>query len=71
VAVDDEHREVWIEDTCLLLNRLDYRALLNAILTTETRLHGFRSICPMHDEDAPAEPTINIQAPAPLRFCWN
>jgi hypothetical protein len=69
VTVDDECREVWVENVCLPLDRRDYRALLNAVLTTETRLHGFRSMQPA--EEADPEPAITYCAPAPLRFCWN
>jgi hypothetical protein len=50
VQVDDEVREVWIENACLSLNHREYRALLNAALTTETRLHGFRPQKPPQDK---------------------
>ncbi len=69
VAVDSDLRDVWIEDTCLTLDWRDYRSLLNATLTTETRLHGFRA--PRQPQDEAAEPTICYCAPAPLRFYWN
>jgi hypothetical protein len=69
VTVDDEYREVWVEAVCLSLNRRDYRALLNAVLTTETRLHGFRT--KQQEEEVDSEPTITYSAPPPLRFCWN
>lgn len=42
VQVDDERAEVWIQDTCLTLAWRDYAKLLNAMLTSETRLHGIR-----------------------------
>jgi hypothetical protein len=46
VHVDDDLRELWLEGRCITLTRADYRALLNAALTTETRLHGFRDTQP-------------------------
>jgi len=42
VHLDEEHVELWIKDTCLQLTWRDYAKLLNALLTSETRLHGIR-----------------------------
>jgi len=70
VQVDDDVREVWVDRTCLSLNQRDYRALLNAALTTETRLHGFRPQKP------PQEKVVIHPIPLIRRFrqtpvCWN
>lgn len=70
VQVDDDFREVWIENTCLSLTSREYRALLNAALTTETRLHGFRTP-DQEGESTTAESSIIYRAPRPIRFCWN
>jgi hypothetical protein len=70
VQVDDDVREIWIGKTCLSLNSADYRALLNAALTTETRLHGFRPPAPPLEKIA-IQPVATMRAPRPARPCWN
>lgn len=70
VQVDDDYRDVWINDTCLTLTRGDYRVLLNAVLTTETRLHGFRAPEQQAVPLAP-EPTTFYALPATTEFHRN
>jgi hypothetical protein len=50
VHVDDDVREIWMGTEFITLSANDYRALLNAALTTETRLHGFRDASPDSSE---------------------
>jgi hypothetical protein len=40
VRIDNDSQEVWIQETCLMLGRREFRALLNAVLSTKTRLYG-------------------------------
>lgn len=40
VRVDAATQEVWLADDCLLLSSREFRALLNAALSTQTRLYG-------------------------------
>ncbi len=70
VQVDDELREVWIENTCLSLNHREYRALLNAALRTETRLHGFRAPDQKRQETFNELSTL-YRLPRPIQFSWN
>lgn len=68
VQVDEDLREVWIEDSCILVNRHEYRALLNAALRTETRLHGFHTM----QQDNSGERLLTLyRIPRPTRACWN
>lgn len=72
VQVDDELREVWIKDSCLTLGRDEYRALLNAVLTTETRLHGFRVPEPKpHGLGLHVQTIATIRPPRPTCPYWN
>jgi len=70
VQVDDDLREVWIENTCLSLTRREYRALLNATLTTETRLNGFSTL-EQQDEEVCNTLSAFYHAPRPIAFNWN
>ena len=40
VRVDEGMQEIWLADSCLLLSLREFRALLNAALSTMTRLYG-------------------------------
>jgi hypothetical protein len=46
VRVDRELHEVWIANECLTLHQREFRLLLNAALSTETRLHGVMKSTP-------------------------
>ncbi len=70
VQVDDDTRDVWIEYTCLSLNQREYRALLNAALTTETRLHGFRPQKPPQEKIV-THPISILRRPRQSYPCWN
>lgn len=70
VQVDDDVREVWIENTCLSLKHIEYRALLNAALTTETRLHGFRPQKPPQEKIV-IHPISIVRRLRQARSCWN
>jgi hypothetical protein len=69
VHVDDDLLEVWIENSCLSMTWREYRALLNATLTTETRLHGFRT--PQDDEISIKTIAPSYRPPSPINFHWN
>lgn len=69
VAVDGETREVWVGKTCLTLSQREYRSLLNAVLRTETRLHGLGAVVPVEQEKP--EPNVHIHMPELLRLYWN
>jgi hypothetical protein len=62
VNVDDITYEVWIDDYCLNLHHDELRSLLNAVLTTETRLHGFRVAV-----TRPVLPAVETQLVATIR----
>lgn len=71
VHVDDDQREIWLGERCITLTRKDYRALLNAALTTETRLHGFRD---PQASTTPFPAQLQISRYRPLRAMrlrWN
>jgi|GEM_PF-4959517 len=70
VQVDNDVREVWIDKTCLTLNHDEFRALLNAALTTETRLHGFRVKIIEQPEELAAWIKF-YRRPASIAPCWN
>lgn len=70
VQVDDDAREVWVGHICLALNDRDYRALLNAALTTETRLHGFRPQKPPQEKIV-IHPVSILRRPRRSPVCWN
>lgn len=70
VQVDDEVREVWLGNICLILTTPDYRALLNAALTTETRLHGFRPQKPPQDKVV-IHPVPLLRRLRQTPVCWN
>ena len=70
VQVDDDVREVWVDRACLSLNHREYRALLNAGLTTETRLHGFRPQKPSKEKVA-IHPIPLIRRLRQKPICWN
>lgn len=70
VQVDDDVREVWVHKTCLSLNRREYRALLNAAWTTETRLHGYR-VEAQAQEEQPAEAVVMQPIPGRIIPSWN
>lgn len=67
VHVDDDRCEVWIENSCLTLDRREYRALLNAALRTETRLHGYRVV----NELEPTHRLTVYRKPTLARLHWN
>lgn len=46
VRVDEATQEVWLADDCLLLSSREFRALLNAALSTKTRLYGLMRSLP-------------------------
>ena len=69
VQVDDDVRDVWIENSCISVNRAEYRALLDAALRTETRLHGFR-VTDLSDERDYRRFTL-YRLPRPTRPNWN
>ena len=71
VQVDDNLREVWIGEKFLPMNANEYRALLNAALKTETRLHGFQATAPCTEETPAAKPALTLHRPRPIQFCWN
>ncbi len=63
VNVDDAAYEVWIDDQCLNVCRDELRSLRNAALTTETRLHGFRTAYVTR----PARPRVDMKPIATIR----
>jgi hypothetical protein len=46
VRVDEGTQEVWLADKCLLMSAREFRALLNAALSTKTRLYGIMRSLP-------------------------
>lgn len=68
VRVDDNSFELWLDDTCMTLTSNEYRILTNAVLTTETRLHGFRTTSERPSRQKyQLTPIAVIRPPRPVR----
>jgi hypothetical protein len=74
VRVDEGTQEVWLVNDCLLLSSREFRALLNATLSTKTRLYGIMRSVPKRPD-----PLANVkmravgpwQAPRKVRHILN
>lgn len=72
VQVDDDTHEVWLRDVCLHLTRREYNTLLNAALTTETRLYGFRAEpLPSAIDGINVKQIATVRPPRAVRFYPN
>ena len=65
VHVDNQQVELWIENVCLRLTWREYAKLINAMLTSETRLHGVKFEGENHAK--PQKRTVDIRPVMTIR----
>lgn len=72
VRVDDTEHELWLGKTCITLSGDDYRALRDAALQTETRLHGLLRSLPTEPAPVPNLRMVGVwRAPREIAHCQN